>query len=43
MEYIQELMEKRREKYEKAADIVIVTDGKTTGQVCDEIIRALEI
>ncbi len=43
VEYIQELMEKRREKYEKAADIVIVTDGKTTGQVCDEIIRALEI
>ncbi|MCI8876765.1 MAG: shikimate kinase [Lachnospiraceae bacterium] len=40
--YIGELMEKRREKYEKAADIVIVTDGKSTKEVCREIVDALE-
>lgn len=42
VEYINELMEKRREKYEKAADIVIVTDGKSTKEVCREIVDALE-
>lgn len=42
VEYIAELMEKRREKYEKAADIVIVTDGKSTKEVCREIVDALE-
>lgn len=42
VEYIAELVEKRREKYEKAADIVIVTDGKSTKEVCREIVDALE-
>lgn len=40
-EYIAELMEKRREKYEEAADIVIATDGKSTTEVCKEIVNAL--
>lgn len=35
--YIAELMEKRREKYEAAADIVIHTDGKTADAIADEI------
>ena len=35
MEYIAELMEKRREKYEAAADVVIQTDGKTVLQISE--------
>lgn len=42
VEYIEELMEKRREKYQAAADIVIVTDGRSTEEICGEICRALE-
>lgn len=41
--YIAELMEKRRKKYEAAADIVIHTDGKSEFAICEEIIsRAKE-
>ena len=36
-EYIAELLEKRREKYEAAADVTIVTDGKDTREICREI------
>lgn len=35
--FIAELMEQRREKYEKAADIIIETDGKDISQICEEI------
>lgn len=38
VEYIAELMEKRRALYEAAADITIQTDGKTRAQICEEII-----
>ena len=31
-------MEKRREAYEAAADIVIATDGKSVCDICEEII-----
>ncbi len=41
VEYIAQLMEKRREKYEKAADIKIVTDNKSVMQICEELIREL--
>ena len=41
VEFIAELMEKRREKYEKAADIVIYTDGKSVLQICEELIAKL--
>lgn len=41
VEYIAELMEKRREKYEAAADIVIATDNKTVIEVCEELIQKL--
>lgn len=41
VEYIAELMEKRRALYEKAADITIQTDGKTREQICEEIIGKL--
>ncbi|MGN0436249.1 MAG: shikimate kinase [Wujia sp.] len=39
VEYIAELMEKRRELYEKACDMKISTDGKTIDAICDEIIK----
>ena len=42
VEFISELMEKRREKYEAAADIVIQTDGKTKKEICDEIVAGPE-
>lgn len=38
VEFIQELMEKRRAKYEAAADIVIKTDGKSTIEICEELV-----
>ena len=38
VEYIAELMEKRRALYEAAADITIQKDGKTREQICEEII-----
>ena len=34
-------MEKRREKYEAAADVVIQTDNKTILQICEELIVKL--
>ena len=39
--YITELMEKRREKYEAAADLVIETDGKSARRICEEMMRCL--
>ena len=36
--YIEELMEKRRPKYEAAADVTIATDGKTSEEICGEIL-----
>ena len=38
VEYIAELMEKRKSAYESAADIVISTDGKSVYDICEEII-----
>lgn len=39
VEYIAELMEKRRALYEAAADIKIDTDGKDVSEICDEILE----
>lgn len=39
--YIAELMEQRREKYEAAADLIVVTDKKSKYEVCEEIIEKL--
>ncbi len=39
VEFIAQLMEKRKEKYEDAADVVIRTDGKTILQICEELDR----
>lgn len=39
--YIAELMEKRRVKYEAAADIIIETDGKDELGICEELVQKL--
>ena len=39
--YISELMEKRRPKYEAAADIIIETDGKDKLEICEELVQKL--
>ena len=41
VDFIAGLMEKRREKYLAAADIVVETDAKTVTQICEEIIAKL--
>ena len=41
VEYIAELMEKRRALYEAAADIKIETDGKSRSVICKEIQKLL--
>lgn len=39
--FIAGLMEKRRQKYEAAADIIIETDGKNELQICEELIQGI--
>lgn len=39
--FISDLMEKRREKYESAADLIVQTDGKTALEICNEMIEKL--
>ena len=41
VEFIDNLMESRREKYEAAADIVVHTDKKDINTICEEIIQKL--
>lgn len=41
VEFINGLMEKRREKYESAADVVVHTDHKDINSICEEIIQKL--
>ena len=41
MDFIAGLMEKRRQKYEAAADIIIETDGKNELQICEELIQGI--
>jgi shikimate kinase len=41
--FIRALMDKRRDKYETAADIIIKTDGKSIQQIGEEIILQLRI
>lgn len=41
VEFIADLMSKRREKYEAAADIIINTDGKTELEICEELVQKL--
>ena len=39
--FIADLMEKRREKYQVAADIVIETDDKSELEICEELVKKL--
>ena len=39
--FISDLMEKRRAKYEAAADIIIETDGKNELEICEELVHRL--
>ena len=41
IEHIDKLMESRKEKYLKAADIIINTDNKTIEEICNEIIEKI--
>ena len=41
VEYIAQLMEKRRESYEAAADLAVSTDGKRVEEICREILAGL--
>lgn len=41
VEFISDLMGKRREKYEAAADIIIDTDNKTELEICEELVQKL--
>ena len=41
VEYIAELMEKRRTAYEAAADWMVSTDGKRVEEICEEIVQKL--
>lgn len=41
LEFIAGLMEKRKKKYEAAADLVVQTDDKTVVQVCEELVTKL--
>lgn len=37
--YIAKLMEKRRAKYEAAADVLVATDGRDVQSICEEIMK----
>ena len=39
VDFIRELLDKRKPKYEAAADIVVKTDGKDVKTICEEIIE----
>ena len=40
--FISEMMEKRREKYENASDFVVKTDGKSSREIADEIMKKVK-
>lgn len=43
IEYLREMMEKRRKKYENAADIMVHTDGKEMAEICNELIEKIKM
>lgn len=42
VEFITVMMEKRREKYCAAADVVIETDGRNAKEICGELVEVLQ-
>lgn len=41
LEYIQDLMESRREKYVAAADVIVDTSGKHVMEICEELLQKI--
>lgn len=41
VDYIRQLMDARKDRYEAAADICVHTDGKSMSEICREIIKNL--
>ncbi|MDR1770228.1 MAG: dephospho-CoA kinase [Hungatella sp.] len=41
VEFIKELMAKRKDFYKKAADIIVETDHKSVQQICEELVASL--
>ncbi len=42
--FIEEMLKKRKDRYEAAADLIVATDGRTKEEICDEIIeKVLEL
>ena len=41
VEYIAELMERRREIYEKSADVIIATDEKDQDMILEELLNTI--
>lgn len=41
IEFIEGLLEKRRDKYKTAADVTIATDGKSVAEICAEIMEKI--
>ena len=41
VEYIRSLLEKRMPRYEAAADFCVHTDGKSTSEICEEIMKKI--
>lgn len=39
LEYIKEMMDSRKEQYEKAADLIVTGNGKTVKMISEEIIK----
>lgn len=42
VEFIRELMEKRRERYESVADFTVCVDGKEKAEICQEILEIVK-
>lgn len=42
IEYIQNMMTQRYEKYLKASDVIVKTDGKEIAEICEEIMGKLK-
>lgn len=42
VQFIRDMMEKRRHNYERAANFIIHTDGKSADEICKEIIEKVE-
>ncbi len=42
VEFIAELMAKRKERYLSVADVIVATDEKNVGEICEEIVEKLK-